>query len=406
MRDTEFYERLLGLRAPWKVKAVRMDVEGRRVEVEVECAQRTIWASPESRQRSHIHGWEKRSWRHLDTCGFATVITAEVPRVKDEKGQTETVAVPWAEKFSRFTRSLEAFAVEVLWAARSLSDACGLLSLSWDQAHRIMERAVERGLERRSLEELDAVGIDEKSFLSGQSYVSVLSDPKGSRVLEVTEGRERASAERLFQSVPADQREKVEAVVMDMSAAFLAAAEAKMPHAEIVHDRFHVAKHLNEAVDKVRRDEHRKLQGEGEATLTGSKFLFLFAPENLDSERRAKLRDLLNKDLKVGRAWTLKEQFRHFWQRANARTALDFFEAWYARAVRCRLKPVIAAAKMLKRHLLNLLNYHHYRLTNATAEGLNSRIQAIKADARGFRSFQNFRTRILFFLGKLDLSPI
>jgi transposase len=164
MRDTEFYERLVGLREPWKVKAVRIDVEGRRVEVEVECAQRTVWASLESRQRLHIHGWEKRSWRQLDTCGFATVITAEVPRVKDEKGQTETVAVQWAEKFSRFTRSLEAFAVEVLWAARSLSDACGLLSLSWDQAHRIMERAVERGLERRSLEELDAVGLMRRAF--------------------------------------------------------------------------------------------------------------------------------------------------------------------------------------------------------------------------------------------------
>ena len=128
------------------------------------------------------------------------MITAEVPRVKDEKGQTETVAVPWAEKFSRFTRCFEAFGVKVLRAARSLSDACELLSISWDQAHRIMERAVARGLERRCLEELHAVGIDEKSFLSGQSYVSVLSDPKGSRVLEVTEGREQASAERLFES--------------------------------------------------------------------------------------------------------------------------------------------------------------------------------------------------------------
>jgi transposase len=125
-RDTELCERLLGLKEPWKVKAVRMDVEGRRVEVEVECAERTIWASPESRQRLHIHGWERRSWRHLDTCGFATVITAEVPRVKDEKGQTETVAVQWAEKFSRFTRSFEAFGVEVLRAARSLSEACKL----------------------------------------------------------------------------------------------------------------------------------------------------------------------------------------------------------------------------------------------------------------------------------------
>ena len=123
MRDTELYERLLGLKEPWKVKAVKMDVEGRRVEVEVECAERTIWASPEGRQRLHIHGWETRSWRHLDTCGFATVIRAEVLRVKDEKGQTATVAVPWAEKFSRFTRGFEAFGVEGLQAARSLRAA-------------------------------------------------------------------------------------------------------------------------------------------------------------------------------------------------------------------------------------------------------------------------------------------
>jgi transposase len=85
MRDTELYERLMGLKEPWRVKAVKMDVEGRRVEVEVECAERTIWASPQSAKRLHIHGWERRSWRHLDTCGFATVITAEVPRVKDER---------------------------------------------------------------------------------------------------------------------------------------------------------------------------------------------------------------------------------------------------------------------------------------------------------------------------------
>ena len=264
-------------------------------------------------------------------------------QVRDERRQTETVAVPWQEKFSRFRRNFEAFGVEVLRAARSLSDACELLSISWDQAHRIMERAVARSLERRCLEELEAVGIDEKSFLSAQSYLSVFSVPKGSRVLEVTEGRERASAERLFESVALPQRQKVEAVVMDMSAAFEAAAEAKMPHAEIVHDRFHVSKHLNEAVDKVRRTEQRKLQEQGEETLKGSKFLFLFAPENLDSGRRARLRELLNSDLKVRRAWTLKEQFRHFWERANVHTALSFFELWYARAVRCRLKPMIAA---------------------------------------------------------------
>ena len=117
------------------------------------------------------------------------------------------------------------------------------------------------------------MGIDEKCFLSGQSYVAVLNDSKGSRVLEVTEGRE-ASAERLFESLGLEQRQKVEAVVMDMSAAFEAAAEAKMPQAEIVHDRFHVSKNLNEAVDKVRRTEHRNLKEQGKETLKGSRFFF------------------------------------------------------------------------------------------------------------------------------------
>jgi transposase len=121
---------------------------------------------------------------------------------------------------------------------------------------------------------------------------------------------------------------------MDMSTAFEAAAEAKMQHAEIVHDHFHVSQHLNEAVDKVRPREHHTLKEQGEETLKGSNFLFFFALENLDSGRRARLRDLLNSDLKVGRAWALKEQFRHFWERANARTALSFFELWYVRAVR------------------------------------------------------------------------
>jgi transposase len=112
-----------------------------------------------------------------------------------------------------------------------------------------------------------------------------------------------------------------------MSAAFEAAAEAKMPQAEIVHNRFYVSKHLNEAVDKVRRREHRKLKEQGEKTLKASKFLFLFAPEKLDSGRRTQLRELLSSDLKVGRAWTFKEQFRHFWERANGRTGSGLFPA-------------------------------------------------------------------------------
>ena len=102
MRDTEFFQRALGLEEPWRVKGVKMDVGAKEVEVEVECVEKTLWAG-EAGERLHIHGWERRTWRHLDTMQFETRINALVPRVKHPDGHTETVKVPWAEARSRWT---------------------------------------------------------------------------------------------------------------------------------------------------------------------------------------------------------------------------------------------------------------------------------------------------------------
>jgi len=128
-------------------------------------------------------------------------------------------AVPWAEKGSRFTALFERLAVPVLLVARSIQRAAGWLRLDWDAVQRIMERAVERGLARRELEGLRHLGLDEKSFRRGQNYVSVLTDlgPEP-RVLEVCEGRRREEAAELIRTLPEAQREKIEAVALDMSA--------------------------------------------------------------------------------------------------------------------------------------------------------------------------------------------
>ncbi len=149
-----------------------------------------------------------------------------------------------------------------------------------------------------------------------------------------------------------------------MSAASEASAEAKMPQVEIVHDR--VSKHLNEAVDKVRRTEHRRLKEEKRPSR--DKFLLLWRRKTLTAGAVPRLGELLNRNLEVGPRCRLKEQFRHFWEKCQCADRFELFRAVYARAARWRLKPMIGAAKMLKRHLLNLLNYHHYRLTNAIAE--------------------------------------
>jgi len=130
-----------------------------------------------------------------------------------------------------------------------------------------------------------------------------------------------------------------------------------IPHANIVHDRYHISAYLGKAVDLVRRKEHRALQKDGNELLTGAKYLFLKNTENHTKAERARFRSLMHDELKVGRAWTLKEAFRHFFQYDYAGAARKFFTCWYFRATHSRLKPMIDVAKMMRRHLSGLLAY-------------------------------------------------
>lgn len=182
--------------------------------------------------------------------------------------------------------------------------------------------------------------------------------------------------------------------------------EKNAPNAEIVHDKFHVSKYLGEAVDKVRRQEHRELKAEGDDRLTGLRQMLLCNEENLNEDQQIDLQILQKSDLRTGRAWALKENFRHFWDSNVEAAGKRFFDGWYGWAMRSRLEPIKKVARMLKTHLPGLLSYFNHYVTNALSEGFNSKIQSIKSAARSFRSFKNYRLRILFYCGKLDLDPV
>ncbi len=186
---------------------------------------------------------------------------------------------------------------------------------------------------------------------------------------------------------------------MDMWQAYETSTETNAPNALIVHDRFHISKHLNEAVDKVRRAEHRELQQTGDDRLKGMRQTLLFNPENLSDEKNDELAALRKSTLATGRAWSIKELFRFFWQETDAVGGRAFFDSWYAWASRSRLTPIKKVARMLKNRLDRILTWFSSPISNGTSEGFNSRIQAIKSAARGFRIFEHYRIRILFYCG-------
>ena len=402
---TDHYRMLLGLDEDWSVDAVTFDPSGKRVVINISFAGSKRMCASCSELCPQADLAPERKWRHLDTMQFATEIHARVPRTKCSDCGVKTIAVPWAGKHSRFTLLFEVFAIEVLCACANVSRAAGLLGLSWDAMHSIIERAVERGLDRRSLDNIEHVGVDEKSFGKGHSYVSVMTDIDHRRVLEVVPERTIEATDKLWETLTDTQKSEVKSVSMDMWQAFMTSASKNVPDAEIVHDKFHIAKYLAEAVDKVRRAENKSLNADGDQTLKGTRQMWLYNMENLDEDRWEQLMQLQRADLKTGRAWAIKENFRYFWDYKYAGNAAKFFKKWYAWAIRSRLDPIKKVAKMLKGHLDGLLSYFRHRVTNATAEGFNSRIQSIKSAARGFRNFQNYRLRILFYCGKLDLMP-
>ena len=402
---TEHYRQLLGLDASWEVSEVSLSLEEKRVEIAlVHRGGRVICPECDAKCSIADHAPE-RTWRHLDTMQFETVLRARTPRTKCKTCGVKTTTVPWAGKHSRFTLMFEAFAIEVLQACGNVKSAAGLLGLDWDSVHRMMERAVERGLACRELDSLQYAGIDEKSFCSGHSYVSILTDLTGHRVLEVVEDRTEEATDKLWKSLTDKQKGQIKAVAVDMWPAFANSIETNVPQAEIVHDRFHISKHLNDGVDKVRRQENKNLVKEGDERLKGTKHSWLFNPENMSEDRWIDFDALKEQELKTSRAWAIKEQFRWFWEYSYAENARKFFKQWYGWATRSQLKPITKVAKMLKKHLENTLTYFRHGITNAMSEGFNSRIQSIKSQARGFRAFENYRTRILFYCGKLKLMP-
>ena len=401
------YALLLGLGSPWEVKIVELKLQEKKVEIQLGWQWGAAAKCPECGRACSLHDCApERTWRHLDTMQFTTLIQARAPRANCPEHGVKTMQVPWAAPQGRFTLLFERFAVEVLLASASVSQACQLLGIGWDTAHEIMRRAVERGLDRRHLEGLKLLGMDEKSFKRGQSYITLLTDLDGARVLDVVEERTSEAADQLWETLSGEQKQAVEAVAVDMWPPFIQTLQKQVPDADIVHDKFHVSQYLGEAVDKVRRQEHKELMAAGDETLKGTRQLWLYNPQNFSAEQAEEFSALKDLHLKVARAWAAKELFSKFWEYQEEGWARRFFKNWFGWISRSRLKPVIEVAQMLKRHLDNLLTYLKHHITNAVTEGLNSKIQSIKAAARGFRNFKNYRTRILFFCGKLNLYPL
>lgn len=406
MRDRDLYAKILNLQAPWTVADVELDLKGEEVRVRLEVSATADLCCPQCDQVSGRYDSRERRWRHLDTCQLRTVLVADVPRVKCEEHGVHQVKVAWAEPGSGFTALFEALTIDWLREA-SIKAVAGRLRLSWDEADGIQSRAVARGLRRRQRAAPTRLGVDETSFQKRHEYVTVLTDQVSGHVVHVADDRKQSTLEAFLDTLTPQERELIESVAMDMWGPYIAAVKAKVPGAEekIKFDKFHVASHLGDGVNDVRKQEHRALLEQGDRTLAKTKHLWLQNPANMKPERWEEFASLRVSALKTARAWALKETAMGLWSYRSFAWAKKAWKAWLGWAFRSRLEPMRKKARMIRQHLWGILNAVVTGTTNALAESVNAKIQWIKRMACGFRNRQRFRNAIYFHCGGLNLYP-
>src|SRR6202790_1647219 len=266
--------------------------------------------------------------------------------------------VPWSVGKRTLTRAYMLFLAR--WARRlSWKEVAETFRTSWDKVFDAVEHVVTYGLEHRKLGQIDAIGVDEIQYAKGHKYLTLVYqiDLDVTRLLWV--GRERTieSFRGFFTAIGDELASKIVFVCSDMWEPYLKVIREKCSEALHILDRFHIVAKMNKALDEVRAGESRRIASEGGVpVLKKSRWLPLKREENLKTEQRFRLLDLLRYNLKTVHAYLLKEAFRQLWDYNSPAWAGKFLDDWCRQVIPSRIEPMKNIARSLRQHRELILN--------------------------------------------------
>lgn len=352
--------------------------------------------------RCKAYDTEQRTWRHLNFFQYPCYIHACVPRVGNKDLKPKTVAVPWSRPGSGFTLLFESFVVE-LAKTMPLSEIGETVGENDTRLWRVVQHYVDEARSKADYSEVTKLGMDETSK-KGHNYITVFVNLDNSKVVFVTGGKDQTTVERFASDFVEHNGDcgKIGVVTCDMSLGFKAGITTHFTNAVTIIDKFHVIKHANEAIDKVRRAEVKEND-----LLKNTRYIWLHNDDTLSDKQLKKKQQLMRKHLKTGRACMMREELQEIYRtsanREEAEASMKKLCSWMMRS---RLDPMKAVAGLIKNHWEEILNYFDNPYTNAVLEGLNNVIQQIKTRARGFRNDKYFTTMIYLVCGEIDLESV
>lgn len=341
-------------------------------------------------------GEVERLFRCPPIGGKPVTVVFPVPRV--ECGRCEVVRqvkVPFAEGQRQHTRSFERYVLE-LSRVMTILDVARHLGVSWDLVKDIQKRDLTRRFSRPKLSRLRLIAIDEIAVKKGHRYLTVVLDLETGAVLFVGDGKGGEALEPFWRRLRRS-RAQIEAVAIDMSAAYARAVRDNLPAATLVFDRFHIVKLVNEKLSDLRREVQRTAEAKEKKVLKGTRWLLLMNPDKLDEEtgQRERLAAALELNAPLATAYYLKEDLRLLWAHDDKASAEEYFNGWLERARASGVQILKGLADTLDAHRDGILAWYDHPITTGPLEGTNNKIKVLKRTAYGFRDQEFFKLKIL-----------
>lgn len=335
----------------------------------------------------------KRTVRDLDISTKNCYITFFENKLRCKCGFRGFEKLDFVRPYSRCTIRFEEY-VYLLCQKMALTDVCKVMKIDWKTA-----REIDQYYTMQNIESLDniypqRIGIDEIAYQKGHNYLTIVRDLDLNKVIWVGLDRKEQTLDMFFEELGSKKQEHILLAVIDMWDPYIASLTNHCPNVQIVYDKFHIIKIINQALDNVRKKEFAKTDEKQRKEWKKKRFLILRRNKNLTDKQRETLNELMKQNETLYQAYLLKEQISDIMDENDVSTAITRMEEWLKNVIMSGIEPFINTVKILLRHLDGIVYYLKYRVTNAGSEGFNNKINIIKRRAYGYRDIGYFILKI------------
>jgi len=400
MRSEDIFALGLGLLPPWEVKSVLFEdtSDGKELHIHIDFKRGSRFANDKGEMVSS-YDTEEKEWRHLNFFEHKCYLHCRVPRIPMSDGKIRMVEVPWSRPGSGFSLLFEAYTMKLIESEMPVSSVAKHTRVTAPRIWRVFHHWVSKAREHIDLSGVHRIGIDETSSRKGYNYITNFVDLDTRQLIFCTNGKGEATIGKFVKELESrgGDRKNIQVVSMDMSPSFISGYFEYFSHADLVFDKFHIVKMLNEALDKTRKAEQ-----EDKKLLKGHRFTLLHKKSNLSDKKHMELETLLLTYPVLGEAYKYKEGFFDVFTYEKSEDAIEYLERWCKAVNNTSLTYMKKFVNTLKAHWSGIItNFTCPGVNNGILEGINQKIQLAKRRARGFALISNFIDMAYFVSGKL-----